>query len=300
MQINVDNKGHETTPRVNFDFPISCGVVAIENYEGRRFLHHWHKEPEFTVIIKGELEYQVNDKIYHLTEGQGIFVNSGCLHSGWNEKSECIYIPINFAHWIMFDPEKSRIYKKYIQPIVSSQSFSCMVFDAKNNEDDSKILNLLNELYKLKSNKPEGYELKMMSVLLNILGIFLPKALHLIECEGCKTRFTKALARIKNAIDYIDTNYSEEIMLSDLASVTGFSTSEFCRCFKSIMRYTPMEYVTNIRIQKSLPLLAKHEHSITEIAEMCGFSGSSYFAEMFKKYMLCTPTQYAESKRHPN
>ena len=299
MQINVDSKGHELLPRVNYDFPIHAGRNNITSYEGRRFLHHWHKEPEITVIIKGEMEYQVNDKIYHLSEGQAVFVNSNCIHSAWNYDSECLYQVVNFAHWLLFDPEKSRIFKKYIDPVIMSDSLPCIILDSSKGEEDAKMISMLIEIAKEKEEKKEGYEFKMMSLLCNLLAILMPKALHIIESGETQKKATRNITRIKNAINYVEEHYSEEITLSDLSLVTGLSTSEFCRCFKSIMRYTPMEYVTNIRIRKSLLLLAKHgEFSITEIAEKCGFSGASYYSEMFKKYMMCTPTRYAASIKH--
>ena len=55
---------------------------------------------------------------------------------------------------------------------------------------------------------------------------------------------------------------------------------------------TPLNYMTEYRLDKSTDLLVNTTISITEIAYSCGFSGSSYYCEIFKKYYGLTPKQY--------
>ncbi|MCU0080609.1 helix-turn-helix domain-containing protein [Extibacter muris] len=49
------------------------------------------------------------------------------------------------------------------------------------------------------------------------------------------------------------------------------------------------------RIQKSLSLLVSDTYTITEIANQVGFSGSSYYSEVFRKYMHCSPREYKKN-----
>ena len=53
-----------------------------------------------------------------------------------------------------------------------------------------------------------------------------------------------------------------------------------------------MEYIMSYRISRSLPLIASDKYSVTEIAQMVGFTGASYFTESFRKIMGKTPSQY--------
>ena len=77
-----------------------------------------------------------------------------------------------------------------------------------------------------------------------------------------------------------------------MASACHTSKSEFCRLFKAAMHQTPFDFLLHYRIQKSLPLLCSTDQSATEIAGCVGFSGSSYYSEVFRKYMSCSPSQY--------
>lgn len=291
-QLPVDHRGYETRRHGEHDFPVKSERGRISNYIDSRFYHHWHKDPEFTVINEGEMYYQINDKIYLLKRGMGVFVNSNALHSGWNQESECIYSPTNFDPLFFFGGKENRIFTKYVEPVVNSVDFAGLVFDPEKSEEDARIIEIFTNLTpKLKERSPM-YELDIVKDLYEAWMIISSRALEIIEGHGAG-RSEKQLSKIKKAIDYVENNYSEQITLSDLASVCCMSESALCRSFKSIMRQTPMEYIAAIRINKSLPLLATHEYSVTEISEKCGFSGSSYFAETFKRYMNCTPSQYA-------
>ena len=77
-----------------------------------------------------------------------------------------------------------------------------------------------------------------------------------------------------------------------MAEACHTSKSNFCRIFKDALHKSPVEYLIYYRIQKSLPLLAEGKWQITQISEDVGFSGSSYYSEMFRKYMGCSPSEY--------
>ena len=296
-QLKVDSRGLEQRSLRNKDFPFSSGTARISGYVDRRFCHHWHEDPEFTVICEGEMHYQVNDRVLHLKEGQGIFVNSNMLHSGWNENEECVYQPFNFYPSALYGESNIRMKQKYVDPIINSQNLPYIVFDPQNGENDRLIIEKLKAVHSIFREKSAYFEIKIQRLLLEIWEIMLPEAMAQIKREA-DSASVKQIARVKKAIDFIEMNFAEHISLDELARACGLSRSEFCRCFKSIMNNTPMEYLARTRIRKSLPLLASREHSVTETALMCGFAGSSYFAECFKKYMFCTPLEYANNTRN--
>jgi len=72
--------------------------------------------------------------------------------------------------------------------------------------------------------------------------------------------------------------------------------SSCCDIFQLILNKTPVSYLTEYRLEKSIELLNIPSLSVTEIALLCGFTGSSYFAEIFHKKLGCTPSQYRKKK----
>ena len=91
---------------------------------------------------------------------------------------------------------------------------------------------------------------------------------------------------------FIQRNYSEKISLNDIAEAGAICRSKCCKIFREFLGKTPVEYLTEYRISKSIELLNTTDMSITDIAVNCGFCGSSYYAETFMKLMKCTPSEY--------
>ena len=100
------------------------------------------------------------------------------------------------------------------------------------------------------------------------------------------------IQRLKNALNFIYEHYNEPITLDQMVAACYANKSEFCRLFKATLHQTPFDFLLHYRIQQSLPLLCRPGLTITEIATTVGFSGASYYSEVFRKYTSCSPTEY--------
>ena len=67
--------------------------------------------------------------------------------------------------------------------------------------------------------------------------------------------------------------------------------------FKEIINRSPNDYLVEYRIDKSIDLIMKTDMKMTEIAYECGFNGSSYFAETFKKIVGVSPREYKNKEK---
>ncbi len=94
----------------------------------------------------------------------------------------------------------------------------------------------------------------------------------------------------QNAVAYLRAE--EKIALSDIAKSANMCNNSCISVFKSFTNATPIEYLTNFRIGKASQLLKSTDKSISEIAQDCGFSGSSYFSETFKRIVGKTPREF--------
>ena len=93
-------------------------------------------------------------------------------------------------------------------------------------------------------------------------------------------------------IDYIDQHYTEPLELEEIAKKAGWAKSTCCREFKKTMNCTIFEYIMNCRLSQSERLLLSSDHTITQIAGLCGFDTSSYFIRNFKARTGISPTAY--------
>ena len=71
--------------------------------------------------------------------------------------------------------------------------------------------------------------------------------------------------------------------------------SKFRRLFKDLTGYAPLQYIQELRLQKSKKLLLNTSLSLTEIAEEIGYDNADYFSTAFKKKNRVTPAAYRKN-----
>jgi DNA gyrase inhibitor GyrI/AraC-like DNA-binding protein len=108
-------------------------------------------------------------------------------------------------------------------------------------------------------------------------------------------------AKINKALKYIDANLSEEINVSDLAELSGFSLFHFHRIFKAIINESPYDSLLRLRLEKAVFLL-KHKQNlkISEVAYESGFSSPENFTRQFKTRFKISPSTFRKNKKLHN
>ena len=99
--------------------------------------------------------------------------------------------------------------------------------------------------------------------------------------------------RIVQAKLYMDTNFSGQPDLNNIADEAWFSKFHFIRLFKKIYGKTPHQYLIGVRIEKAKELLQLGV-SITEVCLGVGFESTSTFTGLFKRYTKVTPSAYQQ------
>jgi len=96
---------------------------------------------------------------------------------------------------------------------------------------------------------------------------------------------------------YIEENFTKQLSLAHLANLTGLSSSYFSAAFKQAYIQSPMEYVTQLRIQKAKQLLQKADVRLKLVAEAVGYNDEFYFSRVFKKVEGVSPTVYTSQQK---
>lgn len=288
MQILTQKDQKELKEHGSFSFPVHVSIEKIEAYEQGLFLWHWHPEIELTLVLSGEMTYQIDDNTYVLSKGDGLFCNSNSLHSGhMRENQECTYLSVTFHPRFLYGYENSILQTKYVDFITSNELWSSLMLE-KQTSWQQEVLADIQSIYELFENAPIDLELQTHMIL---LGIWQKLYRYFMSQPSDEWKPKPHLNRLRDILLFIDERYNQEISLDEVAKSANICKSECCRFFRKHMGMTIFDYILHLRIQNSLPLLKKMD-SITQVSSAVGFSSPSYYSQIFKRYMKCTPMEY--------
>ncbi|WP_416669747.1 helix-turn-helix domain-containing protein [Egbenema bharatensis] len=98
--------------------------------------------------------------------------------------------------------------------------------------------------------------------------------------------------QLLQVIDYIHAHLDKDIKLADLAALVGISQFHFSHLFKQSMGMAPYQYLLQQRVERAKQLLKQTDHSIMEIALLCGFNSHSHLSKQFRQLVGLTPSAY--------
>lgn len=288
MQLHTEKDQKEIKKHGNYEFPVHISLEKIQAYEQNSFPWHWHPEIELTWVMSGQIEYFVNNEKNLLSQGEGLFCNSNALHSGYMvDEKDCSYLSVTFHPRFIYGYENSLLQTKYVDFITGNESWHSLKLQ-KDVGWHQDIIGRLQKIYRMSQNPPADYELQVHLIL---AGIWQSLYQYYGSLPSGGQQPQKQLARLKEILSYIQTHYTQELTLDEIAEHVNICKSECCRFFKKYMKMTIFDYILFLRVQNSLPLLREGE-SVTKIAVMTGFSTPAYYGQIFKRYMGCSPSRY--------
>lgn len=101
--------------------------------------------------------------------------------------------------------------------------------------------------------------------------------------------------KLRQAIEYLNHNLSQDITLTELANLVEMDRYKFSRVFKDVVGISPHKYLLTRRVDEAKELLARTQLSIAEISYNIGFSSQSHFTSTFRRFTGTTPAFYRKS-----
>jgi len=152
--------------------------------------------------------------------------------------------------------------------------------------------------YKLKKTDYSTLELKKdMLEIINLIHREINVDKIEISSDTSDRIVTNSLQTLIEKIEqYLKNGYSQEIDIGEVARKFNMSPSYMRRLFKAIYGRSPMEYVTDLRIENAKKLLLLTDYKIAYIANIIGYNDFFYFSRIFKKYTGLSPNTYRRSR----
>lgn len=246
---------------------------------------HWHDEVELIYVLSGDIRYLINGERITMRAGEGVFVNSRQLHRILAGTNACELLCLIFSPMLLC--ASKYVTSKLIQPVLSKGDLP-YIFLTRDVEWQKKILQKIAAVYQ---NTIHGEE--ELEILAHLYHMW-----HFIACnvkgQEQKTNAQNDLMDVKTMIEFIQGAYEERITLQDICESGNMGKNKCSTLFRKYTNMSPVDYLRHYRIEKSIELLRNSDMTITEIAYATGFTGASYYAETFRKYMGCSPMQFRE------
>jgi AraC family transcriptional regulator len=193
-------------------------------------------------------------------------------------------------------PGDNRKYGKYLHIAVqkdffvkiASEAAGGNAFEFKKNHGvyGTQLLDLVGNFQREMMNYGGSYPLMVESICTQIVFQLIRDLNNKSTVPARDNKYISA------AIEYMENYYNANISINDICSLIYLSHCHFKRVFKECTGQTPYQYLTSIRIEKSKELLLKNEHSIEEVARLCGFVNSGHFSTVFKRHLNMSPSEY--------
>ncbi len=101
--------------------------------------------------------------------------------------------------------------------------------------------------------------------------------------------------RIEKIMEFVNSNFSQNVTLGDAAKIAGMTEVSISRFFKLRTGKTFVDTLNDIRLGHASRMLIETTQSVNEIAYKCGFNNMSNSNRIFKKKKDCTPNDFRHS-----
>ena len=108
---------------------------------------------------------------------------------------------------------------------------------------------------------------------------------------------TKESMYVQEAIAYIRNNYSKGITVSDISEYLNINRSYLYTIFKNDLDLSPKEFLTKFCISRAKEQLTLTDLPVEYIANSCGYKSTIVFTKAFKQEIGITPSQYRKTNR---
>ena len=265
--------------------PIYSMEGDLHSAEGETISHHWHSDLEYIYLKEGKADFFVNGKTVTLLAGQGLFINSRCLHHA-HEYTDCLAIIIRI-HPSIFTANYKQGADYYARKFARGEP-NYVFLDPQipwNKQIIDGIINL-----RECDLTVEDHPLSLLIAAYTLIELIGEHIKETAFSEKDNQDYRVYLEMVK----YIHDNYNKKVNIDDMAQELHLSRTKAYRLFDKYAHTSPNNYLNTYRLAMSQQALRDTDLTITEISTMCGFQTSSYFTKIFGKETGTSPRAYRE------
>ena len=261
------------------------GTAKLLNVASARYGGDWHSVPhthnhlELFFIVGGKGQFLIEDRLYPVDINNLVMINPNVPHTEVSLNAQPLeYIVLG------------------IEGIELAASETCDgQFSILDHYESAEISGCLRNILREMELKNPGYE-DICQAYMEILIIRLMRTTSLaVPTEPQTVSTNRQCAAVRR---YIDLHFKEALTLEQLADEGHMNKFYLSHAFKKEYGISPINYMISKRIEESKYLLAETDLSMSQIAQLLGFSSLSYFSQVFRRTQGVSPKEYRQSQRN--
>ena len=257
------------------------GTAKLLNVASAKYGGDWHSVPhthnhlELFYIVGGKGQFLIQDQLYPVNSNNLVIINPNVTHTEVSLNAQPLeYIVLGIEGIELATSESSNGQFSILDHFESVEISGC-------------LRNILREM----EQKNPGYE-DICQAFMEILIIRLMRNTALaVPAEPQVISGNRQCAAVKR---YIDQHFKESLTLEQLAEDAHMNKYYLSHAFKREYGTSPINYMITKRIEESKYLLAETDLSMSQIAQLLGFSSLSYFSQVFRRTQAVTPVEYRQ------
>jgi len=247
-------------------------IYCYHNQMGEKFIpSHSHKKGQFLYTEGGVVFVKTKEKSYFLPARHYMWIAPGVVHSIHPSSPEVIMRNLYFPIYATDDPFYDRTSIHPVNDLLLELMLFTTRWTGHIQPDDKAAYTIVDAI----------------KILLPQLNNFsLPLALPLAKDK-----------RLKQLITYLESNLDSNFLFNDVAANFGFSSRSLSRLFQKDLGMSFIQYLTTLRMLKSLQLLLEKSLTINAVALKVGYSSLPTFSNTFQKMIGVRPSEYIKMNK---
>ena len=268
----------------NFCVP-EHAVMDFEFYDNKKVQMHFHQNVELFFLLEGKGTLFLDEGEITLDTGSYFVVNANRRHAFEAEEDVlyiCLHINFNILNFYI---DMNRVI------------FMCDS-NAVKHDTDKKIRDSLTKMINCYFAKSGTGQVHLTTFYYELLDILLNSCVVYGDDERFSSRKSAEQDRLNRIVNYVYSNYHNEISLNDLADQLFLSTTYLSKYIKDRLGMNFTDYVNNIRLYHAVEEVRGTDKKMTHIAMDNGFPNITAFNKAFKKIYDMTPMEFREREKH--
>ena len=261
------------------------GTAKLLNVSSAKYGGDWHSVPhthnhmELFYIVGGKGQFLIQDQLYSVDINNLVIINPNVIHTEVSLNAQ----PLEYIVLGIDGLE-----------LTAEEGFNGQ-FTILDHFESVEIAGCLRNILREMEQKNPGYE-DVCQAYMEILVIRLMRTTALaVLTQPQQVSGNRQCAAVRR---YIDLHFKEPLTLEQLAAEAHMNKYYLSHAFKREYGVSPINYMISRRIEESKYLLAETDLSMSQIAQLLGFSSLSYFSQVFRRTEAVSPKEYRGSTKN--